>query len=426
MAVDDDFDPSQHVSHSMLTLHRKCPQAWNYRYVRGLVQVITVPQVDRELGGWWHLMRAADAITRGIEHGSLRKTPKQLRSFDGGPELIRQGPMLSGPDGLKHPVYQVNGEGKAYKMTTKLVLALAEAWWKTLSSEDEDVWVERLGTSLPAHLEWMDTRWRTRWHDDLLNEQPLAVEVKWRLPLPGTEATMGGYIDEVYLDTKRRIVVVKDHKSKRSLDSTTSADDLLDSQLQVYAWGIREVVADWGLKVSAVAYDRARSAPAKQPQITQSGSLSKSVTDYDLDTYLSFARGPDGEGVPWGEPDTYVKSGKRKGEAKWGFYHAEEAVIEKLSSPAALSVWHQRTLVPLNKNIVTAHVQAAIDTQRDTERTIERVERTGAAPRNFTKEACRFCDFAGLCRAELIGGSRGEYDPADYGLRHRDAEPVSV
>ena len=425
MAVETDtYDPTKQLSHSSLTLHRKCPQAWNYRHLRGLEEVPAGPQIDRELGGWWHALRAADAITRGVEHQSLREVPKRLRTIDGGPEFHRVGPFVPS----EHPFYEIaaqEGDGH-WEMTPALILATAEAWWKRLGADTIDAWVERVGTSLPAHLEWMDVRWHARWDDDLQHEHPLGVEMKWTLPLPGTEAVMVGYIDEVYLDTRRSIVVVRDAKSKRTLDSQTSADDLLDSQLQIYAWGLRPVVAEWGMKITAVAYDRARSAPAKQPQITQSGSLSKSVTDYDLDTYLTFAQGPDGNGVPWGEPDTYVKSGKRKGEAKWGLYHAEETVIEKLSSPVALSIWHQRTLVPLNKNIVTAHVQAAIDTQKDTERTTERVERTGAAPRNFTKEACRWCEYAGLCRAEMIGGSRGEFDPSDYGLKHRDAEPASV
>lgn len=398
------------LSYSSLDLHRQCPQAWNYKHVRRLEQDSSEPAVDREMGNWWHALRAADAITRGLALGSLLAPPEKVRTGTGGPEFLRMGRVDDTPR------YRVEGVKGRAPLTAELILDAAAVFWKRLTAEEQEVWIERLGGTLVDRLEWLDDRWQARWAEETRFEAPLGVEVKFQIKLPGTEQVMTGYIDEVYEETQRGIVVVRDNKSKRTLDTTTVAEDLMDSQLHDYAWGITPTVKKWGKKVQAVAYDRVRVSPPKSPSVTQSGALSQSVKDYDLQTYLDFV----GDGVPWGEEGKHFASGPRKGEPKWGIYTAEESVIERLSRPDWLSVWHQRTLVPLNRHVIKAHVLAAGDTYLDTERTLERIEKNGAAARNFTRWGCRHCDFAALCRAEMMGGPDGEYPLADYGLRHRD------
>lgn len=264
----------------------------------------------------------------------------------------------------------------------------------------------------------MDARWRERWAAENGDEAPLGVEVKVRRAIPGTDATMPGYVDLVYLDTRRNLTVVRDYKTSRTLQAADAEDDLSDSQLHLYAWALEEQARAWEVPpVTAISYDRARTAKPKQPGVTAtSGTLSKSVTDYDLHTYLSWAAGPDGEGVPWGTEGEYVKSGKRAGEPKFGRYVSEEQVVERLSSPAAASVWHQRSLTPLNRNIVAAHLRSIGHTQPEAARTVETFRETGEAPRNFHRRLCGWCDFAKLCRAELLGGADGDYPVEQFGL----------
>lgn len=416
----DEWNPSLYVSYSSLTLHRQCPQAWAYRYLRGLDR--SGAAVARDLGSWWHLVRAMDALQRGLSMGSLRSVPRTLST--GAPDLVLErvgyDPSAAIPLPAEGSRYRLPN-GKTVPVSSEVAVALAAAWWRTLSGEDRDAWIEESGEPLPDRLAYMEARYVERWADDLAAEVPLAVEHKFKREVPnGSGAVLPGVVDLIYLDTRRRLVVVRDAKSNRTLAAADAADDLSDSQVHLYGWGVNAEVETWGHgSVSALSYDRARSAPPKQPTVTLSGALSKSVTDYDEHTYATFAAGPDGDGVPWGEEGEHYKTGKRAGEPKWGRYVAEDSVLERLRSPAAQSVWHQRTLTPLNRNIIKAHLQAVSDTQRQAERTVAQFTEHGEAPRNFTRFGCSRCDYNRLCRAELVGGPDGEYPPEDFGLTER-------
>ena len=412
------MSPTLYTTYSRIAVHRKCPQRYHYAYIRKLERVAPDDvRVELEFGNWWHALRAADSIERGLMHGSLQSVPGKLGTVDG-------------HEGIDLPTLEELREDRPDLV--RVVLAAAEAWWSTLPAATRETWQERIGGALPDRLRYVDARWRERWADDLVYERPLAVELHWERDLPALtdEATgehvdpaarMVGYVDEVYYDERRNLVVVRDHKTHKTLGTRTSAEDMMDSQLQVYAWGASPTITAWGYgPVKAVAYDRVRTTAPKQPKLTATGTLSKSVTDYDLPTYLAFAAGPDGTGASWGEEGAYYVSGKKKGEPKFGVYQAEESVVRALSDPAAASTWQQRTLTPLNRNIVTTHLRAAVDTSLDITATRARVAESGEAGRNLTND-CKWCPFAELCRAEMTGGPGGDYDLEAMYLRERAA-----
>lgn len=398
------YDPTSRVSYSSMTLHRQCPQAWKYRYIDDLVSVSERHAAD--LGTWWHFVRACDSIHRGLALGSLLESPARLSAA---PDLD----LKDAGDGIYHLP-----SGQSITAKESNALTLAEAWWRKLPSESKDSWIESLGEAMPERLSALAEAYRARWNQDLDRESPLLVEAKVHVPLPGTSAEFSGIVDLVYRDEARGLVVVRDHKTSSSLPGADAEADLADSQLHLYGWAVGKVLSkrDPEFRVDALSYDRVRSAKPKEPSLTQSGNLSKSVRDYDLATYLRFAAGPDGNGVPWGEPDEYVKSGKNAGKPKWGIYTVEDEEVARLSSPAALSLWHQRTLTPLNKRIVRTHVRSMAYSQRRAEETVEVVKDEGEAPRNFHRWTCRTCDFKRLCAAQLTGGPEGDYPPEDYGL----------
>lgn len=414
-----DFNPAERLSYSALTKHRQCPQAWTYRYLRGLEQDSNALRVEADFGSWWHALRAAEAIERGLTLSTLRFAPPEITTSTSGPVFHRCG---SFENETFNGRYSVNGEPGA-PITTSLVIDAAIGEWQSFSPEVREIWLSKLGGTLPDRLAYVDKTWRERYADDLANEAPIAVELKFSKALPGTSAALTGYLDLVYLDFKRNLVVVRDLKTSKKLDAAESADDLMDSQLHLYAWGANDLVKGWmdGRGIGAVSYDRARSIAPKAPQITVSGTLSKSVTDYDLHTYLAWLteNASDG-GVAWGEPETYYVSGAKAGKAKFGVYRAEDSVIARLTAPAQEAVWFQRTLVPLNMNVVRAHVRAVIDTAEDAQRTVERFARTGEAARNLSRKGCAWCFARELCRAELMGGIGGDYPLADFGLKERD------
>lgn len=384
------------LSYSQLSKHRGCAQAWFYRYEMNLDTPEYLPTPERDFGNWWHALRAADSLLRGRTLKSLKHVPEKIKTVDGGPTWP--------------------GE----EVSPTIVLEGAGAWWAKQPATYREAFIDKMGEPLQDRLRNLNRKYLARWQKDMEGEVPLAVEMKWERELPGiTEGftvKLVGYIDEVFLLKRRKMIVVRDHKSMKALAASTSLDDMMDSQLQFYAWGAAPIIQEWGVgKLRATAYDRVRSVAPKTPQVTATGLLAKSVTDYDLDTYRRWARGEDGEGVPWGEEGSYYVSGAKKGQPKFGRYVLDEKVVESLDTPVEESKWLQRTLTPLNLTLVQSHLVAAVDTSNGIIESKVRAEERGEAARNLTKN-CSWCPYANLCRAQMFGGPKGEYDPADYGL----------
>lgn len=399
----------RYASNSSITTHRECAQRWYYRSVRGLRKIEgDDAAAERDFGSWKHAVLAADGIERGRALGSIRFVPDEITTTDDG------------------PVLKTAGDGDLVQQ----VFEMADHWWSRQSDAVKLVHLERIGQDMPGRLREVYARYCERWEMDRANELPLAVELRWERRLPPVEqpgrglvdpkAVLVGYVDQVYLDKRRGIVVVRDHKLHKKLGTQSTADDMMDSQLQLYAWGASPLVTSWGAgPIRATQFDRARMTKPQTPAVTSSGGLSKSITDFDLHTYLKWAKGPDGQGVPWGEEGKFFASGPRKGLPKFGRYVAEEKEIERLSTQAAVSAWFQRTgPTPLNANIVKAHLRAAVDSALDMEQSYARAKIEHAASRNLGPN-CRWCDFAALCRTEMFGGVDGEYDLADFRLMRK-------
>lgn len=381
---EEDVITAEKATYSSLTLHRRCPQAWKYRYIDGLRRARSEVTPALDFGSWFHAVRALDRITKGVAEGTLKAHPEEIQTTDTGPTF----PWDASPSD---------------------VMAAAVEYWDRLGEDAREVWLDWLGQPLPQRLSHVYAEWRARWEEESENESVLAVEQRWEREIPGTGVTLWGYADEVYQDRKRGIVVVRDCKTSGTLGQVTSLDEMMDSQVQLYAWGLAPDCSEWGLpSPRAVAFDRVRSKAPKTPKITKAGKLSSSVKDYDLRTYLEWCA----DGVPF--------EGMKKDGSAAGTYTAEESEIERLTSPKVASQWLARHLTPVSPYLVRSHLQAAADTCSDISRTRGRVDRRGEAPRNFGKAACQFCEFADLCRAQMVGGPGGEYAPEEYGLRYRD------
>lgn len=426
-----------YTTYSQITTHRGCPQRFNYAYVRGLKKIDPEDvKVELEFGNWWHALRAADSIERGSAAGSLQWVPKRLKTVDDGPVIpihtsIAEMVDLAAEDSL-HLVDEV--------------IAQAEQWWRGLPEAVKDQWIERIGADLPTRLTYADEQWHERWKEDLPFEEPLAVEFYWRRDLPtlsdpetgevaDPDTAMLGFIDELFYDTRRGFVVARDHKSSRELGTRSSVDDMMDSQLQIYAWGASPTVTSWGRgPIKSVAYDRMKMVHPRPPSLTSSGNLASrngepSIAASDLRTYLEWSAGPDGEGVPWRGamlPKTAAeKEAEKNGETverrykQGGVYRTDPAIVERLSDPAAQSAWFQRTLTPLNRNVVMTHLRASVDSAFDIRRTRFRVSESSEAARNLTRN-CKWCPFVELCRAEMTGGPGGDYDLASMRLVARE------
>lgn len=385
MTMLSDIEPRKAIdwtSYSGLTLHRKCPQAWSYRQLFKLSRSIKDDaKPELHFGNWWHALRAAHSIDRGRALGSLKYAPKYIRCTDDGPRIATD----------------------TEEELVPLVFEAIEEWQERVPAEHLAEWKSKLGSDSPSRLlRSLNTRYLRQHAEAIAQERPIGVEVKWTRQLPGSDVVLLGYTDEVFIDEKYNLVVVRDHKTSKTLGSQSSADDMLDSQLDLNAWGLADRIKEWEVgPIGAVAFDRVCSVKPTTPVLTKAGRLSKQVTNFDLMTYLAFCSSPEA-----------VEKG----------YEAEQAQIERISTDVYQTRWFQRTLRPINRNIIRAHLQAAVDTNMDAHKTIDRVIKRGEAPRNMTGAACRFCDYAKLCRAQMVGGVEGEYEISEYGLRHKESE----
>lgn len=366
------------TSYSALSTLRSCPQRWQYVHVRGIEEVDR-PTPERDLGIWWHAIQAQRAIRRGEEFRTLRFRPKYLST--------PAGRVLSESD-----------------LPTQL-----ERWWKSLPAETQEAHTDVWRGPVRDRLDQLAQLWLTENLEAASREKVLGVEVRWeRELLPGVK--MVGYIDEVTWDEDRQAVIVRDHKTSKSLALKTHLDDLLDSQLALYAWGIRPLLEQWGYPPGVRiigSYDRVRTLPPKTPKLNLDGTLSRSVQDFDLATYLDFV----GEGRPY--------PGRAKDGSGAGVYVAEESVVEKLTSPAWREQWLDRYDVTLSKRMMESHLQAARDSAVTLEGTRSRAEETGEAGRNLGY-GCRWCPFAKLCAAELVGGPVDPDSLDLYGVQLRE------
>lgn len=390
--------------YSSIMLHRKCPQAWQFRYVLGLSRPETSgakPYMD--YGTWFGAMRSAEALERGRAYGSLIEKPKKL--------VVMRKTQFREEISFDEAI-----------VTPKQILEACVQWWKTEATDDLYIeeWTKTLGEPCPLRLKNGFVRWRDEWGEAAKKEHPLGVEIFWKraLPRPALDAewhTQGGkplpdmvligYIDEMYRDVERDILVVRDNKTTSRMPTQSSVDDMLDSQLQFYAWGVTPKLFELSLpRPRAVAYDRAMSVACAKPALNLNGTLSAKSKIWDIRTYR--------EWVAAGQ--TYA--GRKKDGSDGGTYVIDPVVVANLTDPAWRAQFHQRTLTPVNEKIVQAHLRAAVDTVTDAWRTAQRTAVTFEGARNLSKDNCRWCDYVSICRAQMFGGPEGQYDLREHAL----------
>lgn len=432
------------ASYSSITLHRKCPQAWYYRHGLRIESAKDVISPYLLIGRWWSALRAAEALTRGRNAESLLEVPSSMKD--------------------KAEGYRFDPK----TVTVDDVLSASEVRWRGLSADNKEEFEGKLGETLPERLAGMYGMWDAAHRERFDRERPLGVEMFWKRELPRPDGDLSwsildqaalaqmpkmhllGFLDYAFYDRQREMVVVRDDKAPSSLSNTTTAvDDLMDSQLMLYAWGATPKLQRLGAPAAprAVSYDRVSSVAPKTPVLTTSGSLSKAVTAYDIETYRRWATTdgrPDLETISkieaekgmvagalwkmieelpagpfWGAAGEFFVSGAKKGQRKFGTYELDPKMLEKLDSPQERQRWTSRTFKPITQPVLRAHLRSAVDTAMDIYQTQLRAEATGEAARNLDRRGCAQCDYADLCRAQLIGGARGEYDLESFGLQQR-------
>jgi len=390
--------------YSSLNLHRKCPNAWYFRYGLNLSKPLFGPAPYLHFGSWYGLWRSAEALERGRKAGSLVFDPRKFKPID----------------------YETGPEFDQATLTTQDVMDAADAWWKVQSHgpegpEVEASWQDTLGGTLRQRLEATTVRWRDEFGDAAKYESPLGIEVFWKRELPRATEDLAepsdyegeslpnvvliGFIDELYRDEQRNMIVVRDNKTSSRMEPMTVFSDMVDSQLFLYGWGVTPKLKSIGVETPrAMAYDRILSKATAKPGLNLDGTLSAKSKIWDLRTYRDWVA--EGQEFP----------GRSKDGSGAGTYVEDPELAKRLGDPNWKVQFIQRTLTPISRPAVTAHLRAAVDSATDIWRTTRRAERTHEAARNLTKDNCRWCDYAAICRARMFSGPEAVYDLREFGL----------
>jgi hypothetical protein len=404
LGEDTPWDPAAdtvQTHYSGIMLHRKCPEAWYFRTGLGLGRPIEGPAPYLHLGSWYGLWRTAEALERGRAAGSLIFDPRTFRPVESGPEFDQA------------------------TLTAQDVMDAAQAWWDRLSDREptmHDAWMEAVGGTVVQRLREMTVRWLDEFGEEAKIERPLGLEVFWKreLPRPWEESrepgdpdvlslpkvVLIGFIDEL-LEHPQRGVIVRDNKSTSKMETMSAFRDMSDSQLSIYAWGVTPALKARGMSAPrAISFDRILSKATAKPSLNMDGTISSKSKIWDLRTYLDWVN--EGQQYP----------GRAKDGSGAGVYRVDDEIVRRLSQPQWKAQFIQRTIDPITRPMIRAHLLAAVDTATDIWRTQRRAAQTGEAARNLSDANCRWCDFSLLCRARMFGGTDESltYDLREYGL----------
>lgn len=382
--------------------HRRCPQQWAFSYLDRLEKDYgDQPPLQLWAGTAWHAMRAADEIAKGTRLGSLKYCPDKLQLPGGEVEV------------------GTSDDDRIHIFNT--VVHELEMWEETWLAEDiQSLIAEKFGKTLVERLLDAQSAYEHLYGEVDAHRIPLGIEVPYSIQLfdnteeDGNEYWMRGLVDSVYYDREKSVTVVRDYKTTlRTLDNYTVGDIGLRSQLHVYAWAISNMVDDWDIAIpSVVEYDYTRLAAPTTPQLTQTGTLKKNVTDFDYLTYVEWAA----KGHPY--------PGRKKDGSGAGVYTIEEKVAQQLDSPAHWAKYLKRDTEIVSHALVQAHLESCVHTTQDMLRSKALHSDRGHAARNFGS-ACNSCDFSQLCLTQLRGGVAGDYPLEEMGLRKKPAPTVA-
>lgn len=194
------------------------------------------------------------------------------------------------------------------------------------------------------------------------------VEREFSVKLPNGH-TYNGIIDLVVRDEKGLWVI--DHKTVKSIPDDQVR--MTDYQTTLYAWVAEQL---YGEKPMGIGFNYLRSSPAKIPELTQKGTMSKAAIDTDWPTYRAALLKA---GL---NPDDYVDM-RQKLDGKRFFWRVylprTDAMTREVLREAAGSA-----------QMIAQYLNAKDPT-------------TMYYPRNLSRDCAWDCPYNNLCQAELHG-----------------------
>ena len=391
--------------YSELNAVRRCPQKHKYAYVEGLKSKAEALNLKRGL--WLHSMLQADALKRGLEHGSLLEVPEviDVAGIDG---PVTVNPDLGSLEGLvtSEASYPLSWKGMLQLLTEHSDYALLP----------EDVIEERYtvgGQDLPTACRNIMRGYLWQYRDVLPKRKPLLVEATWARTLEGeVPVDMEGRADLVEINEKGMVCLV-DWKSTKGMPGQEFK--LMESQRYIYLWGLEPVLAEHGLKVQMLAFDYLitstptkpkQNLPKKPKQPTKANPEPEQPTPNELKGELSAAKIKT-------TPLVYFEALKEYG-LELTDHHRE--VINQLETD---SDFYRRVDMPVNKKALRTVLHETASAARVADLFRQHPE---AVYRNVDRSCDYMCDFQQLCNAELHGQDAETIKAHYYEPRHKGEE----
>lgn len=384
--------------YSELQAARRCPQKYFYGYLYegvGLRRITEALTLKRGL--WLHAMLQADALKRGLEHGSLLETPEtidvpgRIPEKDGEVWLDAEGRALVLADEGARRSYELSWRGMLELLTT-------ETDWALLPDEVVSEHYTEGGQSLPEACRNVMRGYLWQYRNVLPKRQPLLVEKTWRRtndagPVPIEHE---GRVDLVELD-ERGIPSLVDWKTTKAVPGQEFR--LMESQRWLYVWGIEPIMQehanrlDQDLSIRALVLDYLVTKTPTKPKQNKDGTLSKRAVQTT--------------------PLVYFEALKEYG-IELDEHHRE--VLEELERT---NDFYRREMMPVNqKALTTVLLEAALSAQMAQGFR----EAPGTTYRNVDRSCTFMCDFLPLCQAELYGMDAQTIRDREYVSRSPETE----
>ena len=355
------------VHNTHLTTIRRCSKKFDYAFIQG-IQPIT-PSLPLARGIWLHYCLQAQFLRWGIQDKTLLFTPEDIH-VDG------LGKLAIDAKNLRMVGFEDDNEPIFYDLSAAGMLKLlTEGIWEQLFPQEHEKYTED-GATLPEATRKILEEYFYYWKDKYTDRdfEILLVEHTWQREHKGVE--FEGTLDYVIRHKSSGRIICGDWKSTKS--EPDPEYKFMESQLNLYAWGIAPLLVELGVDRKAVEniaveFDYLSTKLPTKPQQNQDGSLSKRKINT---TYLTLTRALKEYGLKWSKEqvEEFLANNSREFFSCKPFPRSKRVV---------------KTL--LDENVADSEL---IVRATDTPKTITRTR---------TKN-CKFdCDFLSLCKGELYG-----------------------
>lgn len=442
--------------YSELAAARRCPMKHHYSYVREGGLRAKREALNLKRGLWLHACLQADALKRGLEHGSLLEVPEWI-DVPGLDESVRIAVGTESASMLYGQIDPDVDDGEegfefVYPLSWKGMLDLLQ-YHTDYAMLPEDVIEERYtqgGQDLPTACRNIIRGYLWQYRDVLPLRKPLLVEVAWARTLKDlgpVDVEMEGRADLVEID-ERDVVTLTDWKS--TLGIPGQEYKLMEAQRWIYLWGLEQKLASYGMRVQALALDYLVTSTPTVPKQNQPKKIPKTKSKCKDCDGSGWSRAPEpvgvdaeeihghedpGEGCPAcegvGKRINTPTANEQKGEFSTAKIKTTPLVYFETLKEAGLELtdhhretinelerensFYRRYVMPVNQKVLvtvlreTAQAAQATETFRNT---------PGLAYRNVDRSCTFACDFTDLCSAELYGQDATTVRERFYEPRH--------